>query len=68
MRIKKEKTMKKKAYMTPTTRVHVCKTKQILMQSQFDPEKDNQDITPTDDPWDGEFNGRRYGWGDEDDE
>lgn len=60
--------MKKKTYLTPTIRVYICKTKQILMQSKFDESQDEQEITPTPDPWGGEFNGRRYGWDDDEEE
>ena len=57
--------MKKKTYMIPTTRVYICKTKHMLMQSKLDPNSDSQVITPTDDPYGGEFNSRLYGWDDE---
>jgi hypothetical protein len=51
--------------LIPATRVYICKTKHMLMQSKLDPNSDSQVITPTDDPYGGEFNSRLYGWDDD---
>lgn len=51
--------------MIPATRVYICKTKHMLMQSKLDPNSDDQGITPTDDPYGGEFSSRSDGWFDD---
>ena len=57
--------MKKKTYLIPTTRVYICKTKHMLMQSKLNPNSDDQGITPTDEPYGGEFSSRSDGWFDD---
>ena len=61
--------MNKKAYIVPEMNVfHMVAEPVMAAASTLDPEKDNQEITPSDDEYDGEF-GSRMGkgiWDDED--
>lgn len=61
--------MKRKSYSSPTITEFALCTQLILMASTLeDPTKEEQDITPTDDPYGGEFQSRRKSQWDDDEE
>ncbi len=61
--------MKRTNYHTPDITVITCDTTKILMGSQFTSGNDQQNITPTDEEFSGEFQSRRKDvWADEENE
>lgn len=60
--------MKKKSYIAPSIAEYVISTTSVLMGSQLDSTSDNQNITPTDEEYSGEFQSRRNVWDDEEEE
>jgi len=59
--------MKRKIYNKPVVTLFILSTHSLLMASQFgDSSQDEQNITPTDEEYDGEFQSRRKDvWEDE---
>ena len=52
----------KKTYLMPSIDIMNIRTEAVLAAaSKLDENLDNQDITPTDDPYDGEFSSKRGG-------
>lgn len=52
----------KKTYQMPSIDIMNIRTEAVLAAaSKLDENLDNQDITPTDDPYDGEFSSKRGG-------
>jgi hypothetical protein len=62
--------MKRKIYNKPVVTLFTLSTHSFLMGSQFDdPSQDEQNITPTDEEYGGEFQSRRKDvWEDEEEE
>lgn len=61
--------MDRKEYITPTLTTYLVTTHTFVMGSQLDPNEDSQEITPTDEDYDGEFQSRRRSaWEDEQEE
>ena len=62
--------MKKKQYIVPGIAEYVCHTTRLIMGSELDPTKDNQQVTPDPDEYNEEFSSRRKGnvWDDEEEE
>ena len=62
--------MKRKIYNKPVVTLFTLSTHSLLMASQFgDSSQDEQNITPTDEEYDGEFQSRRKDvWEDEEEE
>jgi len=62
--------MKRKIYNKPVVTLFTLSTHSFLMGSQFgDSSQDEQNITPTDEEYDGEFQSRRKDvWEDEEEE
>ena len=50
-----------KMYIAPDMAIYQYDTVHVLMGSTFDDTKDNQEITPTDEEYNGEFSSRRRG-------
>jgi hypothetical protein len=50
----------KKVYMEPTVKVLSADLEEMIAATQLDPNKDNQEITPTDEPYDGEFGAKKF--------
>jgi len=46
--------------MEPTVKVLSADLEEMIAATQLDPNKDNQEITPTDDPYDGEFGAKKF--------
>lgn len=67
-----ERRKMKKIYMMPSIVTMTIHTEAVMAaQSALDPNKENQEITPVDDPYDGEFTSKRGGrtvWDDDYDE
>ena len=62
-------TMNRKVYIAPDTAEYFIGTQQILMGSTLNPEADTQEITPTNEEYSGEFQGRRNNlWEDEEED
>lgn len=60
--------MDRKKYITPTLTTYSVTTHTFVMGSQLNPNEDSQDITPTEEEYDGEFNSRRHNVWDEEEE
>lgn len=54
--------MEKKTYIAPFTTYIEFAQMQFLAASQLDNTVDNQDVTVTDDEYDGEFGSRKFNW------
>ncbi len=60
--------MKKKSYIAPGIAEYVVSTTSVLMGSQLNSSSDNQNVTPTEEEHNGEFQSRRNVWDDEEEE
>ena len=59
--------MRKRYYIEPQTKVLWLQNENLLAsQSVLDPTKDEQDITPVDDPYGDEFGSKHSLWDDDD--